>query len=634
MWILESTKVLKSTQKHPVIESSTPDPASVFGLSVASGDPTASGVILWTRVNPEAYKQDIPLKYEVCLSKDFDRDVIKGEVKASELGQESDYTVHVDLDGKLESNQTYYYRFLYDGVQSQIGRCKTLPAENTKLEKLRLAVLTCNDYSTGYFNAFYHLAQEEVDFVIHLGDFAYEYPQYPPGYGEILRTDLKLTDNQFPTKTPKNADRTTSLTDFRHVYRTYRRDLALQKAMEQHTWIITLDDHEIADNCYWDYQNNTMDVSVDDPPHPIYEYLKKNSNEAKKAMRQLYVDATQAWREYIPARVQKVDRSNDPPYKLYRHFRFGSLLDFFLSDSRSFRDKPNLEINQQILEKVKTYRESHPNAQISDVMTHVRQEMKLPDWKASMLGKEQKEWLIDGVTNSNAAWKVWGNQTLLATSWANELIGEIDDWHGFKAERYEILQAVKDSETDRYQTDKTSRFVVFTGDMHTSLIAYLKTDFEGIRNKANMDYSKLAGVEFMTPAVTSPGLSEYIYEKIYEKSNLIPGSSTISSMLESLPNIPGLSDNSEDTGQGSLLHKPVSANIIKRLSPHIEHFDSSINGYAIAEFTRDELKWNVYGINKKIYDKADDGRNISTNRADKELVQSATYNPNGISLDD
>ena len=309
-------------------------------------------------------------------------------------------------------------------------------------------------------------------------------------------------------------------------------------------------------------------------------------------------------------------------------------------------------------------------------MTHVRREMKLPDWKASMLGKEQKEWLINGITNgitiddtddtkAQATWKVWGNQTLLATSWANELIGEIDDWHGFKAERYEILQAVKDSETakNKNKTDRTSHFVVFTGDMHTSLIAYLKTDFSdvsgsiptslqdigniltspidsittgvmGVSNKFNMNYSKLAGVEFMTPALTSPGLSELIYEKMYEKSKLVPGSSTLSSVWESLPNIPGLSDSSEAEDQGSSMHKPISANLIKRLSPHIEHFDSSINGYAIAEFTSDKLKWNVYAIDKKIYDKADDGRNISTNRAKKELVQSAIYSPDGISVDD
>ena len=681
VWSLESTKVPKSVEKQIVRESSKSDPTSVFGSSVASGDPTPNGVILWTRINPEAYQDKMDLEYQVSLKRNFDDSniILHGTIPASNIGKTADYTVKLDLSTidpektnfikyqKLKSNQTYFYKFIYGEVDSQIGRCKTLPAARDELQRLRLAVLTCNDYSTGYFNALYHLAEEDIDFVIHLGDFVYEYPQYPPGYGEIVRTDLQLTDNRFPTSDPKNADRTTSLQDFRHVYRTYRQDPALQRAMEQHTWIITLDDHEIADNCYWDYQNNTMDISVDEPLHPIYEHLNKNSAKAKKAMRQLYLDATQAWREYIPARIEKVNNSNDPRYKLYRHFRFGSLVDFFLTDSRSFRDKPNLELNEQILEKAREKQEANPKANISQIMSDVREEMGLKEWQASMLGKEQKEWLIDGITKgividdtySKATWKVWGNQTLLATSWANELIGEIDDWHGFKAERYEILQAVKDSETAENKTDRTSHFVVFTGDMHTSLIAYLKTDFSdvsrsipaslpdisniltspldsitagvmGVANKFNLNYSKLAGVEFMTPALTSPGLSELLDEK----SNLIPGKSTLSSIWESLPSIPGLSDSSEAESRGSVMHKPTSANLIKRLSPHIEHFDSSINGYAIAEFTSDKLQWNVYAIDKKIYDKADDGRNISTKRAKKELVQSATYSPNGISLDD
>lgn len=675
VWILEST------QKQTT-ESSTSKPATLFDLSVASGDPTPTGVVLWTRINPksESYQENISLKYEVSRDREFSDLVTNGTIEASDIKPETDCTVKVNLDNELEPNQRYFYRFTYGTETSPIGRCKTLPAENEQLAKLRLAVITCNDYSTGYFNAFYHLAEEDIDFVVHLGDFVYEYPQYPPGYGKIIRTDLKLIDNQFPISDPDvNAERTVLLKDFRHVYRTYRRDLALQKAMENHTWIITLDDHEIADNCYWDYKNNTMDISVDEPKHPIYQKFDKGSDDAKDAMKQLYESATQAWSEYIPTSFQK---TGEPPYKLYRHFRFGSLIDFFLTDSRSFRDKPDLESNQQILSEVKRYQESNPDDSISEAMTHARkivEEIRSDwdegdaEWKASMLGKEQKEWLTDGVTNSNAAWKVWGNQTLLATALANELKGEIDDWHGFKAERCEILQAIKDSETAKQGTDKTSRFVVLTGDMHTSLIAYLKTEFSGdmptsledigniltspidsaitgiggIKNKVNWDYSKLAGVEFMTPSLTSPGISEGIYAEIAGKTgieSLTPVTETVeataswvlggaSSLLSSV--VPDVVKDAVETVEDKVsLHKTVTGNIIKRLSPHIEHFDSSVNGYAIAEFTKDKMQWYVYAIDKTIYDKTDDGRNLSTTRAEKKLVQAATYDPDGISLDD
>lgn len=720
VWILEST------EKITAANSITSKPKTVFDLSVASGDPTPTGVVLWTRINPESesYRDDIPVQYQVALSRDFNEPLIEGTVAASDINEKTDYTVKVKLD-KLKSDKRYFYRFIYGAETSPIGRCKTLPTKHAELKNLSLAIITCNDYSSGYFNAFYHLAEEDIDFVVHLGDFVYEYPQYPSDYGEILRTDLKLTDKRYKTKYPnENVDRTILLADFRRVYQTYRRDPALQKAMENHTWIITLDDHEIADNCYWDYANDTMSVSVDKPLHPIQENLGKDSQEAKDAMKQLYEDAIQAWSEYVPANFQKTGK---PPYKLYRSFCFGSLMDFYLTDSRSFRDKPDLEINQQILAKVKEHQASNPDLKISDTMAAVRREMNLHDWQASMLGKDQREWLIEGVIKSNADWKVWGNQTLLATSTMNETIGEIDDWHGFKAERYEILQAVKERETDIRGSDK-SRFVVFTGDMHTSLIAYLKTETdswasdlatsatlsnfgsaiknagkglwsgvtldlpsaannlgEGAKNLAagginavenlgsgimnpletsqkivedgvnnlNYDYSKLAGVEFMTPGLTSPGLSEYIYVSAGNKAgdlekelgiNLAPVTETVgaaaSSIFESASSllssvVPDVIEDAVETVEDKVsAHKLATANVIKRFSPHIEHFDSSVNGYAIAEFTKEKMRWYVYAIDKTIYDKTDGGRNLSTNRAEKKLVQSATYDPDGISLDD
>ncbi|MDY7022577.1 MAG: alkaline phosphatase D family protein [Cyanobacteriota bacterium] len=706
-WILEPGTAIVAAASSPAQGSQPTDSKSlkVFHCSVASGDPTSSSVIIWTRINPDEYQENIPLTYQVSLSGNFESDDVQtGTVKASDFGEKTDYTVQVDLDQnniKLESDQTYYYKFIYgDNIESPVGRCRTLPATNDTREKLRLAVLTCNDYSTGYFNAFYHLAEEpDLDFVIHLGDFAYEYPQYPPGYGDIIRHDLSLEDNPYPHKSPDNCDRAISLQHFRQIYQTYRQDPALQKAMENHTWIITLDDHEIADNCYWDYQNNTMDVSADEPLHPIYEHLGRNSPDAMEAMRELFINATQAWREYVPARVQPVDQPDDPRFKLYRSYHFGSLMDFFLTDSRSFRDRPNLEVNEQILEKAKNYLEAHPNAKISDAMKEARKELSFKDWKASMLGPEQKEWLLGGLEDSETTWRVWGNQTFLATALANEMMGEIDDWHGFKAERYEILQSVKGIEKRKHEdADDQSHFVVFTGDMHTSLIAYLKTDTESLssqlatgpvsnfvsggvnigkgvasaatldvsgavenvgeglsslgegilnvgkeigsgilnpietvqdvyekgKNNLNFDYTKLTGVELMTPSVTSPGISEGILKKIESKSPV--------NIPETIEKLLPFTDNSIDE-QHSWQHKLVTGSLIKSLSPHIEHFDSRVNGYAIAEFTQTVLKWSVYRVNKTVYDKLDDGRNISTLRAEKELVQSVTYNPDGISLE-
>ena len=606
VWILESTQ-----KSNPTVKFST-SKSSVFSLSVASGDPTPTGVILWTRIDPQAYQKDIPLKYQVSHHREFkDVDIVISEnVPNSQFGKETDYTVKVDLDTKLESNKTYFYRFVYGEATSPTGRCKTLPRENESIEKLRLAVLTCNDYSTGYFNALYHLVEEDVDFVVHLGDFVYEYSQYPPDYGEVYRKDIYWEQDDYD-QSPLETQRATSLENFQQIYRIYRQDLALQAAMEQHTWMITLDDHEVADNWYWNDADKTINVDE----HPV-------STKTKKERAKLYNSAIKAWWQYVPARLKKADTEIEQSDRqepeileglelhknlIYRRFRFGSLVDFFLTDSRSFRSKPDIDPER-------------PNPQ------------------ATMLGESQKQWLIEGVKNSNAAWKVWGNQTLLATAWLNEIAKPdlIDDWQAYKTERYEILQTIKNSETEKHGTDRASRFVVFTGDMHTSMISYLKTDFEGVRNKANSDYSKLAGVEFMTPSLTSPGVSEgsrEAAEKWIEKN--VPGASTISQAAGMLPNLPFFSNDSSDSaGEGSKLHKASIAELTKRFSPHIEHYDSSINGYAIAEFTPSEMRWSVYAIDKSDYDIADDGRNISKKGARKHLAKSMKYYPDTITLDD
>lgn len=635
----------------PVVQPSNSKSLSVFNWSVASGDPTKSGIILWTRVNPEAYDGTTPLKYQVARDQDFQSIVLEDQVNASEFGVERDYTVHIDLDGKLEANTSYFYRFIYKDVSSPIGRCKTLPAADAELSKLRLAVLTCNDYSSGYFNAFYELAKEDVDFVIHVGDFVYEYPQYPPGYGgKPIRTDLQLQEGQgqYEAKGISGGQRATTLANFRHIYRTYRKDPALQAAMEKHTWIIILDDHEIADNAYWDYEHGTLGAH---PSHAIYEHysyygpgdkdfnkndyyegyegdrakispeeLKKKQQECRQEMRRLSEEAIQTWKEYVPARVTQAmpyevevngKKEKHWRYKLYRNFRFGKLVDFYLTDSRSFRDKPEQEKNAAILETATGLKAEHPEMSTAERIALARKINNAgqtpPDWKWSMLGPEQKQWLINGITSSNASWRVWGNQTFLATSYIWEHKASVyDDWHGFKAERYEILQTIKEEETAKRRKDTESRFVVFTGDMHTSLIAYLKTDFEkDVKNQMNWNYSKLVGVEFMTPPLTSPGVSEQI------------SSSRFASAASAID--------------------VIGVGVIKAASPHIKHFDSGINGYAIAEFTPDELKWSVYQVNKIAYEKLDDEngsnvRNVSTNRVQKQLVHSATYQPNGIQL--
>ena len=490
----------------------------VFTWSVASGDPCDSGVVLWTRINPDAYRVDMPLYFEVSEDEYFQTLVVEAEVSPEDFGEERDFTVNLDLEGLLKPAKTYYYRFIYDGTESRTGRCKTLPEAGSYCDQARFAILTCQDYTTGFYNAFNHLADEDIDFVVHLGDFIYEYDQYP-GFANIPRS-IEL---------PSGEKVASTLEDYRAIYRTFRTDPHLQRAMENHTWIITWDDHETADNAFWDYERDTLGL----PHHD------ERRNDDAESLRTLKRAAQKAWIEYIPARVQ-VDESASHAFdylKLYRKFEVGDLLEIYMTDSR-------------------TYRTEEPCKGGTEWENYWCVDYK--NSSQTMLGHEQRDWLINGMKESEAKWQVWGNQTLLAQLAATVLGEQIayanyDAWDCYQHERETIMRELKDNDV--------SNLVVLTGDMHTCLTSYLMIDYGNI---FNWDYRNLVGVELMTPSVTSPNLSDNIKENLPINSNL-----------------------------KALMNGAAQVN-----NPHIKDFNSSIYGYSIIDFKRNTFKWTVYNIDK------------------------------------
>lgn len=278
-----------------------------------------------------------------------------------------------------------------------------------------------------------------------------------------------------------------------------------------------------------------------------------------------------------------------------------------------------------------------------------------------MLGPEQKRELIDMLTTSDATWQLWGNQTLNSTCtplFTQQLT--LDDWSGFMAERREILEAAKRYQDARHEDQ--SNFVIFTGDLHTSLIAYSKTYFGGAPlNLANQDYKALAGAEFMTPSVTSSGLSEAARQAapakvagfVDDALGYVPVAQTVArgaaSVVEGGFNLLGgamglvasaadgltggaLSSVGETVSHGA--HQASLATWIKANNRHIEHFDSWGNGYAIAEFTRHEMSWTVFDVTKTEFEEVD-GRKVSTSTGSTaSILQTATYDPTSIKIDD
>lgn len=489
---------------------------STFPQSVASGGPTPSGVLLWTRVAPDAFDAETSLGVEVAEDEAFDRVVYRGTVSEDEFGSDRDHTVTVDVDGELDADSRYFYRFVYDGAASEVGQCRTLPEPTANPESLRLAVASCNHYLHGYFGAFARIAQTDADFLVHLGDFIYE--SGGDGVGDRA-IDL-----------PSGREKAHELADYRHLYRTYRSDENLQRALRTHTMVHIWDDHEIVNDRWWDYEADA----------PVTRSHPRGGDPS--FMRQLYVDGIRAYTEYVPARVQyePTGESGLAPdslheeVRLYRSFQFGDLAELFLTDQRLYRSRP-------------------PGASDSDPATPVETAVENPG--RTMLGTDQRRWLLDGVTTSEAQWKLWGNE-VLASAFRflanNEVQVNADAWDGYRTERQRILSSVADAGVEN--------LVALTGDMHSYLAGYLLTDYQlGVETDAEVpETGDRAGVEFMAPAISSDNLVAM---------GELPDSKTVVAGLQAV-------------------------------NPHVEWFDSSHWGYATVEFTRDEVVYSAYAVDR------------------------------------
>jgi alkaline phosphatase D len=510
----------------------------VFDLSVASGDPTPSGVVLWTHIAPLSYRADEDLLFEVARDPDFAEPVLEGSVSAANIGPHCDYTAKVDLDGLLPPDARLYYRFVYRGVASRTGRCRTCPPPDAVAQRLRLAVLSCQDFTNGYYGVMSHVAEDtDLDFVLHLGDFIYE------SAGDPSFQDLPFADRAIvlPSRTLQARD----LSDYRSIYRTYRSDPQLQRALEQHTWIIASDDHETANDCYWDYQRDTLGA----PDHPFQRDPAFGNQ--PELLRQLKRDAQTAWLEYVPARVP-VDAASSHPHRRMRSYRsvqFGDLVDLFVLDSR-------------------TYRTPHPCGENRLLGRY------LPlfcgnagDRHQSMLGAAQRDWLVDGLHGARGRWQVLGNQTLMAPLRVE--LGELtlplntDAWDGYAAERQAILRAARDAGVDN--------LVVLTGDLHSYTAAHLASDFRADRWR-----DTLVGVEFMTPSVTSANLRHMLTRLLDQHRQSL--------------SLQGFSPD-------AVLRCIVGA-AVRLTNPHIAHFHSDGYGYSTVEFHRDHCEWTAFAVDK------------------------------------
>jgi alkaline phosphatase D len=273
--------------------------ANPFSLGIASGDPAPDGFVIWTRIAPDPLEQHggmpmeaLPVTWEVASDEAFGTIAAKGEALAH---PEIAHSVHVEVSG-LQSDRPYFYRFTAGGERSRSGRARTLPPLTAAPRHLRFGMCGCQHYESGYFTAYRHLAEEELGFVFHYGDYIYEYGGSDDGVRKHAGPLIM------------------SLDDYRRRYAQYKMDLDLQTAHAAHAFFMTFDDHEVANN--W-----AGDVDEANVPPEIFR-LRRAS-------------AFQAWYEHMPVRRRQLP--NGAAIQLYRSAHYGNLVALDFLDTRQFR---------------------------------------------------------------------------------------------------------------------------------------------------------------------------------------------------------------------------------------------------------------------------------------------------------
>lgn len=459
-----------------------------FTHGVASGDPLADGVVLWTRVVPnKEFEKAVSVAWEVATDSGFENLIHSGTAEARNA---HDFTVKVDVRG-LTSGQTYYYRFRTSDSQSPVGKTLTLPEGS--VDSVRLAVVSCANYPAGYFNVYREISKrDDLDAVVHLGDYIYEYSSEA---GSYAAADAAALGRTFPAD---NDVELITLKDYRRRYDIYRSDADLQALHEKVPFIVVWDDHEVANDAWQNGAEN------------------HNADEGDYGTRKL--EALQAYFEWMP--IRPVFEGNDEA--IFRTFRFGDLVDLHMLDTRHMgRDEP-----LNYLDYFSSDGSLNQAQFIADVGSQSR----------TLLGAEQLLWLQSSMGYSTAKWQVLGQQILmgrmnlpaellvaiatenfaglqqalgeLAQLKGRKLAGDptlsaaelarietaapynLDAWDGYQYEREVVLGTAK-------QLNKN--LVVLAGDTHNAWANNLK-DFNGDQ----------IGVEFATSSVSSPGLEEYL----------------------------------------------------------------------------------------------------------------------------
>lgn len=387
-----------------------------FTLGVASGAPLPDGVVLWTRLAPDPLNGGglppaaIEVRWEVADDEGFRRIVRSGTALAE---PQHAHSAHIEVSG-LAPARWYWYRFMSGDAVSTTGRTRTAPAAGAAVDRLRFAFASCQQYEQGFYAAHRHMAAEDLDLVVFLGDYIYE-----SSWGS---RHVRKHEGPEPY----------TLEQYRNRYARYKSDADLQRSHAAFPWLVTWDDHDV-DN---DYAN---DRSEDLGP----DFLIRRAA------------AYRAYWEHMPLRRSAMP--DGPHMQLYGRHDFGGLARFHVLDDRQYRDHQvcprsgrggsNVVDDQRCLSRLEPQR--------------------------TLLGREQEDWLYTGFSGSKARWNIVAQQLLMAQTdrkpgperqfWS-------DGWDGYPGARARLLQAIA--------VRKPANPVVIGGDVHFNCVTDLKVDFD------------------------------------------------------------------------------------------------------------------------------------------------------------
>ncbi|MGE0463823.1 MAG: alkaline phosphatase [Vicinamibacterales bacterium] len=605
---------MRCARKTPAVER-----RDLYPQGVASGDPTADSVILWTRRPPRGDEQARRLTVEIAADPAFSH-VVAGGV--ADIHADADWTCRFLATG-LEANREYWFRFIDDlGFSSRIGRTLTAPADEADTP-VRFTFVSCQSPNESALNAYRRmifedearLAHERLHFVLHLGDFIYEVTWYAEDSEGGMNRGRRIKNlYKFPHGEKVGSFHLpVTLEDYRTLYRAYLEDPDLQDARARWPFVCVWDNHEFA---WAGFQSQYVAPGVNRP------------SQSKKVI------ANQAWWEYIPARVKKpggtaLDRYEAPAVadvpierfdedglgdepnnliainslKINRVLRWGRNVDLFLTDHHSFRSAPvdsaefgvpdfrwaAPQVPNEILDYGRACNGSHPPATIRFNGRDFPNPAKDAHFQ-TFLGREQRAWFLEQLDASRARWKIWGHSfgTMDLRSDYQNLPGALGEkWprdagyalfnSGFYREKDEIFDFVRDK--------GISGFAIVAGDRHAFYAGLVA------RSLPPREFSPI-GVEFITGSLSQQALVE-VAEQVIPKDDPLralylcdrPDGSVLPAMnVAALHGVRSalVLQETGDMERARAVRNP-------EVSPHLSFLDQGGHGYAMVTATADQL---------------------------------------------